>query len=107
MFLAIGGCIATLTQTMSIGSPSLYAAFSDKPKLFDEALCRYEMTVGSLHFTRLGSAPDIGSGVRALIEDAVGCWTTRTDEKGVRDLERCDPCCEGPRRDRTKPSPTS
>lgn len=77
-----GVSIATLTRTMGIASPSLYAAFSSKPKLFDEALCRYETTVGSLDFTRLESAPDIGSGVRALLEDAVVRWTTRTDERG-------------------------
>ncbi len=36
-----GTSIAELTAAMGIASPSLYAAFGDKQRLFDEAVARY------------------------------------------------------------------
>jgi len=62
--------ISDLTQTMGIGSPSLYAAFGSKEALYAEALTYYRDTFEELVWGRFMAATTAREAVQGLLEDS-------------------------------------
>ncbi|MEX1141015.1 MAG: TetR/AcrR family transcriptional regulator [Thermoleophilaceae bacterium] len=64
-----GTSIADLTAAMGIGAPSLYAAFSCKEELFQEAVALYDATEGEATNRALRDEPTARSAVEAMLRD--------------------------------------
>lgn len=62
--------IADLTEVMSIGSKSLYAAFGSKEALYSEALDRYLERYDQTVWGRFNSAPTARDAIEALLMDS-------------------------------------
>ena len=73
--------IVDLTTAMGITTPSLYAAFGDKKRLFLEAMGRY---AGDPHvmMQRIGDAPTAHDAVRDMLEAAATAFTGEATPKG-------------------------
>ena len=72
--------IADLTRAMGISPPSLYAAFGDKRRLFEEAADRYDDTEG---FTTTAlEEPTARAAVARLLGDAAVEYTRRGQPRG-------------------------
>jgi AcrR family transcriptional regulator len=67
--------LALLTDAMGIGPPSLYAAFGDKRKLFEEALDRYLHTHGAFTKRALEEEPTARGAVERLLREAAVAYT--------------------------------
>lgn len=76
-----GTSIAHLTSAMGIAPPSLYAAFGDKRRLFDEAAARYlerldlAMSIGL-------SAPTAREAIERILRDAAEYYTAADHPRG-------------------------
>ncbi|MFE0756502.1 TetR/AcrR family transcriptional regulator [Inquilinus sp. NPDC058860] len=70
-----GVSVGDLTKAIGIAPPSLYAAFGSKAGLYQEALNRYEQSLGSLDMMPVASAATLAEAVRRLLESAVGAVT--------------------------------
>lgn len=70
-----GVSVGDLTKAIGIAPPSLYAAFGSKAGLYQEALNRYEESLGSLDMTSVASAATLAEAVRRLLEAAVRAVT--------------------------------
>jgi AcrR family transcriptional regulator len=70
-----GVSVGDLTKAIGIAPPSLYAAFGSKTGLYQEALNRYEESLGSLDMTAVASATTLAEAVRRLLEAAVRAVT--------------------------------
>ncbi|PRH87638.1 TetR/AcrR family transcriptional regulator [Labrys okinawensis] len=77
-----GVSVGDLTKAIGIAPPSLYAAFGSKAGLYEEALARYEGSVGLLDFAAVAQARDLPQAVRLLLEAAVGAVTHPDRERG-------------------------
>ncbi len=77
-----GVSIGDLTKAIGVAPPSLYAAFGSKAGLYQQALTRYEETLGRLDVTGIGSAKSLPDAVRLLLEGAVRTVTHREHERG-------------------------
>lgn len=77
-----GVSIGDLTKAIGIAPPSLYSAFGSKAGLYQEALNRYEQSLGSFDVTRIGSATTLAEAVRRLLETAVRAVTHPDRERG-------------------------
>jgi AcrR family transcriptional regulator len=77
-----GVSIGDLTRAIGIAPPSLYAAFGSKAGLYQEALIRYEESMGGLDLTAISSAPTLAEAVRLLLEEAVRAVTRPDRERG-------------------------
>ncbi|MEV4802442.1 TetR/AcrR family transcriptional regulator [Nonomuraea sp. NPDC049421] len=64
--------VATLTTAMGINPPSLYAAFGDKRRLFEEAVQRYQETYGAFATRALTEEPTARAAVERVLRDAAG-----------------------------------
>lgn len=64
--------VATLTTAMGINPPSLYAAFGDKRRLFEEAVQRYQETYGAFAARALTEEPTAREAVERVLRDAAG-----------------------------------
>ncbi|MBY8874125.1 TetR/AcrR family transcriptional regulator [Micromonospora sp. PLK6-60] len=62
-----GASMTDLTTAMGIASPSLYAAFGSKEKLFREAVSRYNEVEGRVPQQALHDSPTARAGVAALL----------------------------------------
>lgn len=62
--------IRDLTATMGINTPSLYAAFTDKQALFEEAVDAYAQRYGGYIAEALGSEPTAYRATRRLLTQA-------------------------------------
>jgi AcrR family transcriptional regulator len=69
-----GTSIAGLTEALGINPPSLYAAFGDKRRLFDEALDRYVATHGD-YGARALAQPTARDAVATLLTLAADAYT--------------------------------
>jgi len=77
-----GVSVGDLTKAIGIAPPSLYAAFGSKAGLYQQAMARYEETLGSLDVAAIGSARSLSAAVRLLLEGAVKAVTNRKHERG-------------------------
>ncbi|HEX2314642.1 MAG TPA: TetR/AcrR family transcriptional regulator [Thermomonospora sp.] len=62
--------VASLTAAMGIRPPSLYAAFGDKRRLFDEAVARYQRTHGAFTARALAEEPTARRAVERVLREA-------------------------------------
>lgn len=62
-----GASLAELTQAMAIGSPSLYAAFGNKEKLFRAAVDLYGATAGNRTARALSDAPTARAAIEMML----------------------------------------
>ncbi|WCB96811.1 HTH-type transcriptional repressor ComR [Baekduia alba] len=69
--------ISDLTRAMGIAPPSLYAAFGDKRRLFDEAVARYQSDAGAP--VRQGLAADTARGAVERMLRVAATEYTRDD----------------------------
>lgn len=67
--------ISDLTETMGIGSPSLYAAFGSKEALYAEALEHYRENYEALVWGRFDVAETAREAVEALLRDSAAALT--------------------------------
>lgn len=67
--------IADLTQAMSIGSPSLYAAFGSKEALYVEALRHYDENYEAFFWAGFFSAPTAREATMSLLMDTAAALT--------------------------------
>ncbi|WP_375459883.1 TetR/AcrR family transcriptional regulator [uncultured Enterovirga sp.] len=77
-----GVSIGDLTKAIGVAPPSLYAAFGSKTGLYQQAMTRYEETLGCLDVAVIGSAKSLPDAVRVLLEGAVTNVTHREHERG-------------------------
>ncbi|MGO1074664.1 TetR/AcrR family transcriptional regulator [Inquilinus sp. CA228] len=70
-----GVSVGDLTKAIGIAPPSLYSAFGSKAGLYQEALNRYEESLGSLDMTPVAAAATLAEAVRRLLEAAVRAVT--------------------------------
>ncbi|MDZ5451855.1 TetR/AcrR family transcriptional regulator [Labrys sp. ZIDIC5] len=77
-----GVSVGDLTKAIGIAPPSLYAAFGSKAGLYQEALARYEGSVGLLDFAAVAQADDLPQAVRLLLERAIEAVIHPDRERG-------------------------
>jgi AcrR family transcriptional regulator len=70
-----------LTAAMGIAAPSLYAAFGDKRRLFDQAVARYSAQPGNLVVEQL-DAPTAREGIAAMLHAAAERYTDAATPRG-------------------------
>lgn len=74
--------VATLTDAMAIGVPSMYAAFGDKRALFEEVLDRYLTTYGAFAERALAEESSAHDAVERLLREAARAYTGRGRPRG-------------------------
>lgn len=62
-----GASMSELTRAMGVGSPSLYAAFGSKDRLFREALALYERETGAALAETIDDAPTARQAIEAFL----------------------------------------
>ncbi|GAA3675621.1 TetR/AcrR family transcriptional regulator [Nonomuraea antimicrobica] len=62
--------VAELTAAMGIRPPSLYAAFGDKQRLFEEAVRRYQATYGAFTARALAEEPTGRGAIERVLREA-------------------------------------
>ncbi|MEU8842264.1 TetR/AcrR family transcriptional regulator [Streptomyces roseus] len=67
--------ISDLTASLGIGAPSLYAAFGDKRRLFDEVVAVYGGRYTDFARAALSEEPTAGAGLRRVLREAAGIYT--------------------------------
>ena len=67
--------ISDLTKAMGIAAPSLYAAFGDKRRLFDEAVASYLPTPSGRILPRALEAPTAREAIAAMLAEAAREYT--------------------------------
>ncbi|GAA0308392.1 TetR/AcrR family transcriptional regulator [Streptomyces polychromogenes] len=67
--------ISDLTRTLGIGAPSLYAAFGDKRKLFDEVVVVYGNRYGDFAAVALREEPTAGAALGRILREAAEIYT--------------------------------
>ncbi|MFJ8161037.1 TetR/AcrR family transcriptional regulator [Streptomyces sp. NPDC096136] len=67
--------ISDLTRTLGIGAPSLYAAFGDKRRLFDEAVAVYGSRYGDFAGVALREEPTARAAVARILYEAAEIYT--------------------------------
>lgn len=76
-----GTSISRLTEALGIAPPSLYAAFGDKRRLFDEAAARYLARLDLSMSARLG-APTAREAIEGVLADAAAFYTDGGHPRG-------------------------
>ncbi|MGW0806561.1 TetR/AcrR family transcriptional regulator [Nonomuraea sp. NPDC002799] len=66
--------IAELTAAMGIRPPSLYAAFGDKRRLFEEAVRRYQETYGAFTTRALAEEPTGRQAIGRVLREAAAVY---------------------------------
>ncbi|MCJ1678076.1 TetR/AcrR family transcriptional regulator [Streptomyces sp. APSN-46.1] len=67
--------ISDLTRELGIGAPSLYAAFGDKRKLFDEVVVVYGSRYGDFAALALAEEPTARAAVERILREAAEVYT--------------------------------
>lgn len=83
--------VASLTDAMGINPPSLYAAFGDKRKLFDEAVELYTRTYG----TPPPQGPDARSGIAAMLRHLAADYADPSHPPGCIIITGATNCTPG------------
>ncbi|MEW2527210.1 TetR/AcrR family transcriptional regulator [Streptomyces sp. NPDC047071] len=71
-----------LTSAMGIASPSLYAAFGSKERLFQEAVALYSTTEGSAMTRAFAEVPTARGAVEAVLRENARAYTDRDRPTG-------------------------
>ncbi|MFF5445080.1 TetR/AcrR family transcriptional regulator [Streptomyces sp. NPDC012888] len=74
--------ISELTAVMGIGAPSLYAAFGDKRKLFDEAVAAYAARYGAFGGAALAEEPTARDAVARILREAAETYADPSHPAG-------------------------
>ncbi|MFJ6047875.1 TetR/AcrR family transcriptional regulator [Streptomyces sp. NPDC092307] len=74
--------IADLTASLGIGAPSLYAAFGDKRRLFDEVVVVYGGRYGDFASVALAEEPTSGAAVARILREAAHIYTDPAHPRG-------------------------
>ncbi|MFG1707494.1 TetR/AcrR family transcriptional regulator [Nonomuraea sp. M3C6] len=74
--------IAELTAAMGIRPPSLYAAFGDKRRLFEEAVRRYQATYGAFTTRALAEEPTGREAIERVLREAAAEYASREHPTG-------------------------
>lgn len=67
--------IADLTRALGIGAPSLYAAFGDKRKLFDEVVVVYGGRYADFAGVALAEEPTARAAIGRILREAAEIYT--------------------------------
>ncbi len=67
--------IAALTEAMGIRPASLYAAFGDKRRLFNEAVARYQATHGAFSRAALAEEPTARGAIERMLREFAVAYT--------------------------------
>ncbi|NUO57505.1 MAG: TetR/AcrR family transcriptional regulator [Hamadaea sp.] len=74
--------IAELTAAMGIRPPSLYAAFGDKRRLFEEAVSRYQETYGAFTTRALAEEPTGRQAVERVLRESAAEYASADHPPG-------------------------
>lgn len=74
--------IAALTAAMGIRPPSLYAAFGDKRRLFEEAVRRYQETYGAFTTRALAEEPTGRQAIERVLREAAAEYASEEHPRG-------------------------
>ncbi|PZG13958.1 TetR/AcrR family transcriptional regulator [Nonomuraea aridisoli] len=74
--------IAELTAAMGIRPPSLYAAFGDKRRLFEEAVRRYQETYGAFTTRALAEEPTGRAAIERVLREAAAEYASSEHPAG-------------------------
>ncbi|NIK57001.1 TetR/AcrR family transcriptional regulator [Kribbella shirazensis] len=74
--------VTDLTTSLGIGAPSLYAAFGDKRKLFDEVVRRYQDTHGAFTARALAEEPTARAAIGRILREAATEYTDPEHARG-------------------------
>jgi AcrR family transcriptional regulator len=74
--------VTDLTNSLGIGAPSLYAAFGDKRKLFDEVVQRYQDTHGAFTARALAEEPTARAAIERILREAAAEYTAPEHARG-------------------------
>ncbi|TDD20955.1 TetR/AcrR family transcriptional regulator [Nonomuraea diastatica] len=74
--------IAELTAAMGIRPPSLYAAFGDKRRLFEEAVHRYQATYGAFTTRALAEEPTGRQAIERVLRESAAEYADREHPAG-------------------------
>ncbi|MEU1333461.1 TetR/AcrR family transcriptional regulator [Streptomyces sp. NPDC005865] len=77
-----GTSVSDLTRAMGIGAPSLYAAFGDKRRLFDEVVVRYDHTHGAFGGRAFDEEPTVRGAVSRMLREAAAEFTAPDHPRG-------------------------
>jgi TetR/AcrR family transcriptional regulator, copper-responsive repressor len=67
--------VADLTAALGIGAPSLYAAFGDKRRLFDEVVTRYQATHGAFTSRALEDEQTARQAIERILRETAAHYT--------------------------------
>ncbi|MFD4629502.1 TetR/AcrR family transcriptional regulator [Streptomyces sp. NPDC058284] len=87
-----GTSVSDLTRVMGIGAPSLYAAFGDKRRLFDEVVVRYGHTHGSFGGRAFEEEPTARGAVSRMLHEAAAEFTDPTRPRGCLVISAATNC---------------
>ncbi|MFZ3500273.1 TetR/AcrR family transcriptional regulator [Streptomyces sp. 5.8] len=74
--------ISDLTASLGISAPSLYAAFGDKRKLFDEVVVVYGGRYGDFAAAALAEEPTAGAALGRILREAAEVYTDPAHPRG-------------------------
>ncbi|WP_043623935.1 TetR/AcrR family transcriptional regulator [Nonomuraea candida] len=74
--------VAELTAVMGIRPPSLYAAFGDKRRLFEEAVRRYQETYGAFTTRALAEEPTGRGAIERVLREAAAEYASTEHPAG-------------------------
>lgn len=74
--------ISDLTASLGISAPSLYAAFGDKRKLFDEVVVVYGGRYGDFAVAALAEEPTAGAALGRILREAAEVYTDPAHPRG-------------------------
>lgn len=86
--------VSTLSRTMGVGPPSLYAAFGDKKSLFREVVEVYQRTYGGFARRALEEEPTARAGVARLLREAAAEYTAADRPRGCLILSAATNCTD-------------
>lgn len=84
--------VADLTAAMGIGAPSLYAAFGDKRRLFEEVVSSYQASHGAFMARALAGEPTAQQAVARMLREAAVEYTAAGHPHGCLVISAAQNC---------------